>query len=154
MVLIWRGWGLLAVVALFPLLASCAGLIIVEPMWIFTLAASLSLLLAGAVCVCCGTRWNRNGTEHSFYCVPLQVWGWVYLAAISVFAAVAVGGGILRIFQPLPGSPDPQLPDPLYVSLAGGLVLAVVATMGWVLVRSARRASGRLQGASPDLRGR
>jgi hypothetical protein len=63
-ILIWRGWGLLAIVALFPLLASCAGLITVEPIWIFMLAASLSLLLAGVVCVYCGARWNRTGVEH------------------------------------------------------------------------------------------
>lgn len=75
MLLIWRGWGLLAVVALFPLLASCAGLLTVEPRWIALLAVSLSLLLGGAVCIYCGMRWNSHGTEHSFYFVPLQVWG-------------------------------------------------------------------------------
>lgn len=138
MLLIWRGWGLLAVAALFPLLASCAGLISVEPKWIFLLAASLSLLLAGVVCVYCGTRWNRRGVEHSFYFVPLQVWGWVYMAIVGSFAVMAVVGSIYRMIQPLPGPPNPQRPDPVLVLVIGIIASIVVAAMAWALVRSAR----------------
>ena len=78
MILIWRGWGLLAVVALFPLLASCAGLVGVEPHWMYLVASAISLLAAGVVCVHFGTRWNRPVVEHSFWFIPLQVWGWIY----------------------------------------------------------------------------
>jgi hypothetical protein len=137
-ILIWRGWGLLAVVALFPLLASCAGLITVDPKWIFMLAASLSLLLAGAVCIYCGTRWNCLRTEHSFYFVPLQVWGWVYLAAVGLFALMAVAGGIFRAIKPLPGKPDLGRPDPTLLAAAGGIGLVVVVATAWTLIRSAR----------------
>jgi hypothetical protein len=91
-ILIWRGWGLLAIVALFPLMASCAGLSTIEPPWVFLVAAALSLLVAGVVCVHCGLRWNRHGAEHSFYFVPLQVWGWVYLSLVSLLALVAIAG--------------------------------------------------------------
>jgi hypothetical protein len=128
-ILIWRGWGLLAVVALFPLLASCAGLITVEPMWIFMLTASLSLLLGGAVCVYCGSRWNRNGVEHSFYFVPLQVWGWVYIAAVGLFALAAIGGGIKQ------GLDKPRW---LYQSIAGVVGLVVVIASGVALRRLVR----------------
>jgi hypothetical protein len=136
----------MAVASLFPLLASCAGLITVEPFWVFILAAAGSLLFAGAVCVHYGTRWNRGGTGHSFYFIPLQVWGWVYLAALGLFAAVAFGGGIVRMIQPLPGPPDPRRPDPAYVTVVGVLLLAVVAATAWALVRSTRPP----QAGSPD----
>ncbi len=152
MLLIWRGWGLLAVVSLFPLLASCAGLINVESFWIFTLAAAGSLLLAGAVCVHCGTRWNRGGTEHSFYFVPLQVWGWGYLAAFGLFAVVAVAGGVFRVIQPLPGPPDPRRPDPVYLAIAGGLGLIVVVATARALIRPVRaRSANRVGGEDAEV---
>lgn len=75
MILIWRGWGLLAVVAIFPLLGSCAGLIDLEPRWLWPAGMALSLLVGGTVCVYFGNRWNRPVVEHSFYFIPLQVWG-------------------------------------------------------------------------------
>ncbi len=138
MILIWRGWGLVAVVALFPLLASCGGLITVEPKWIFMLAASLSLLLGGAVCVFFGSRWNRQQTEHSFYFVPLQVWGWVYLAAVCLFALLAVVGGVYQMVVPLPGKPDPGRPDPAYLAAAGGSGLIVIVATAWAVIWSVR----------------
>jgi hypothetical protein len=132
MILIWRGWGLLAVVALFPLLASCAGLITVEPFWVFMLAASLSLLLAGGVCVYCGTRWNRNGAEHSFYFIPLQAWGWAYLAAVCLLALATIGGAAKQ------GLDKPRW---LYQGIAG-LASAIVAGVSLRrLVRPAAEAS-------------
>ena len=63
MILIWRGWGLLAVVMLFPILASCAGLPLVEPQWAFPASLVASLILAGVVCVHFGTRWNRRAVD-------------------------------------------------------------------------------------------
>jgi hypothetical protein len=130
-ILIWRGWGLLAVVALFPLLASCAGLITIEPMWIFMLAASLSLLFAGAVCLYCGTRWNRNGVEHSFYEVPLEVWGWVYLAADGLFSVAAMAGAIKQ------GLDKPRW---LYQGITAVIGLVVIVAAGVTLRRLARQA--------------
>jgi hypothetical protein len=133
-ILIWRGWGLLAVVALFPLLASCAGLITVEPFWIFTLAAALSLLFAGAVCIYYGSRWNRNGVEHSFYFVPLQVWGWVYLAAVGLFPLAAIGGAIKQ------GLDKPQW---LYQGIAGVGGLVIVVAIG-IALRSVSRSAAEV----------
>ncbi len=151
MILIWRGWGLLAVVALFPLLASCAGLITVEPMWVFMIAASLSLLLAGAVCVYFGTRWNQPRAEHSFYFVPLQVWGWGYLGAVGLFALLAVVGGVLEEIKPPPGKPDRGRPAPAYLAAAGGVGLVAVGVTAWALVRSARpRSTEETSGTTDD----
>lgn len=75
MIIAWRGRGLWALLVLFPLAGSSPFLLDLEPAWIFWLAGFLSVLFAGAVCVYCGTRWNRFGLEHSFYFVPLQAWG-------------------------------------------------------------------------------
>jgi hypothetical protein len=128
-ILIWRGWGLLAVVALFPLLASCAGLIDVEPSWVCLLAAALSLLLGGVVCVYCGTRWNRHGAEHSFYFIPLQAWGWLYLAVVGLIALAAIGGAIKQ------GLDKPRW---VYQALAGGVGFVVVIGTGVFTRRLAR----------------
>jgi hypothetical protein len=138
--LIWRGWGLLAVVALFPLLASCAGLFTVEPRWIAPLAVSLSLLLGGAVCIHCGMRWNCHGTEHSLYFVPLQAWGWVYLAGAGLVALMSVVGGVIQFVKPPPGRPDPSKPDPLFLTIGGALGLVIVVATAWAVVRWARTA--------------
>ncbi len=129
MILIWRGWGLLAIVALFPLMASCAGLISVEPFWVFIIASSLSMLLAGAVCVYCGIRWNRHGAEHSLYFVPLEAWGWVYLSFAGLIALAAVGGAVKQ------GLDKPRF---LFQGVAGVVGFAVVAGLGLLLPKLAR----------------
>lgn len=128
MILIWRGWGLLAVVALFPMLASCGGLITVEPFWIFMLAWALSMLFAGGVCVYCGTRWNRRGVEHSFYFVPLQVWGWIYLAIVGLFALAAIGGAFKQGLDQ---------PGRLIQAIAGAVGSIIVVVMAVFLRRLA-----------------
>ncbi len=128
MLLIYRGWGLLAVVTLIPLAVSC-NLITVEPTWIFMLAASLALVLAGAVCVYCGTRWNRTGVEHSLYFVSLEVWGWVYLAAAGLFALTQIGDAVKQ------GLDKPQW---LHQGIAGVAGLVVVVAAGVALCRSTR----------------
>jgi len=137
-ILIWRGWGLLAVVALFPLLASCAGLATIEPMWIFWLAVVLSFLFAGVVCVVCGTRWNRHGNEHSLYFVSLQAWGWVYLAVVGLFAVAAIAGGIKQ------GLDKPRW---LYQCIGGVVGLVCIVALG-ITLRMVSRQSART-GADP-----
>lgn len=129
MLLIWRGYGLLAVAALFPLLASCAGLITVDPPWVFPAAAALSLLVGGAACVYCGTRWNRHGIEHSFYFVPLQAWGWAYLGVVGLASVVAVAGAVTQ------GLDKPRW---LYQGAAGVTGVVTVAATGAGVRRLAR----------------
>lgn len=141
MILIWRGWGLLAVVALFPLLASCGGLITVEPKWIFAIVASVSLLLAGAVCIFFGSRWNRDRTDHSFYFIPLQVWGWVYLIILGLQLLVTAVVSIIQVIKPLPGPPDPNRTNPVYFAAAASFGLIVVVATAWTLILSARQES-------------
>jgi len=136
-ILIWRGWGLLALVMLFPLLASCAGLIEARPFWLFELAAGLSLLAAGVVCVHYGTRWNRNGAEHSLYFVPLQAWGWVYLALVALLGPFAIAGTFTQ------GLDKPGMFGQAIVG--AGCVVAVACAV-LLLVRSMKSAVGPVQG--------
>jgi hypothetical protein len=75
MILIWRGWGLLAIVALLLPLGSCVGLLDTRQGLAFVLGG-LTLLGGGAACWVYGRRWNRPVTEHSLYFIPLQYWGW------------------------------------------------------------------------------
>lgn len=140
MILIWRGWGLLAVVALFPMLASCAGLATVEPFGLCLFAVLLSLVVAGAVCVYYGNRWNRPVVEHSFYFVPLQVWGWVYLALATLPAVIAFIGGVGVLTGILRGPNKPTPNGPLYLAVGGGIILCLVVPITYALVRSARSA--------------
>ena len=138
MLLIWRGWGLLAVVVFFPVLASCIGLITVEPMWIFWLVVWLLLLLAGAVCVSCGTRWNNRGTEHSFYFIPLEVCGYLYLSAVGGLSLLWVAFGILVLIYPPPGKPNPGRLHPVYGIVFGSVGLVVTVLTTWALTRLAQ----------------
>lgn len=148
--LIWRGWGLLAVVSLFPLLASCGGLIEVQPKWIFGIATSVSLLFAGAVCIHCGNRWNYQRTEHSFYFIPLQFWGWIYLSFVLLISLMWFLGGVYRVFEPLPGKPGPGDPDPIYVAITGGTVLIAGITTIFALMHTAKPRSAEEESFARD----
>ena len=130
MLLIWRGWGLLALVAVFPLLASCAGLISVEPFWIFLVASSISLGVGGSVCVYYGTRWNRHGNAHSFYFLPLQVWGWVYLGFVGLMTLSAFAGAFIK--------PGISQRERLAQAIAGTTGFMLVVGVSWLLAQSAR----------------
>lgn len=141
MIFIWRGWGLLAFFVLIPLLASCGGLIELEPSWVFIIAVSLSLLFAGAVCVYCGIRWNRYGVEHSLYFVPLEAWGWIYLAFAGLMAFAAVGGAIRQGFDK---------PRFLYQGIAGAASLAVVVGLSLLLPKLARTRTDTQDSAELD----
>jgi hypothetical protein len=92
-ILIWRGWGLFALVAFFPVLASC-GLLDLDQKWPLLLALLTGLTVGGIACVHMGRRWNRHGNEHSFYFVPLQYWGWGYLALAGLLAIALVIGAL------------------------------------------------------------
>lgn len=92
MIVHYQGRGLLAFVGIFPVLASCAGLIDTEPKWICFLAIMLSMLIGAAICLYCGILWNRHRNEHSCYFLPLQYWGWVYLTLSCLMAVVFIMG--------------------------------------------------------------
>jgi|SRR5262245_8386362 len=94
MIFVWRGWGLLALVALFLPLASCAGLMDTRPA-LGMLIGGLTLVAGGAACWMLGRRWNRAGTEHSLYFVPLQYWAVPYVL-FGAFATVGGVAGLLR----------------------------------------------------------
>lgn len=118
----------LALLVLFPLAGSSRFLLDLEPAWIFWLAGFLSVLFAGAVCIYCGTRWNRFGIEHSFYFVPLQTWGWMYLSVVALIALGAVAGSIRQ------GLDKARW---LYQGIAGLTALLVVIATGVNLRRLA-----------------
>lgn len=91
MFLIWRGWGLMALVALFLPLASCAGLMDTRQGLAF-LAGGITLVGGGVACWVYGRRWNRPVTEHSLYFIPLQYWGLVYMLLGAFFTLGGVAG--------------------------------------------------------------
>ena len=64
MILVWRGWGLLGVAALFLPLASCAGLMDTRP-GLALLLGGLALAGGGVACWVCGRRWNRPATRKA-----------------------------------------------------------------------------------------
>jgi hypothetical protein len=94
MLLIWRGWGLMAVVAVFLPLACCAGLIETRQPLAF-LTGGVTLLGGGTACWVCGRKWNRSVTNHTFYFIPLQYWGLAYMLH-GVFFML---GGIVALFK-------------------------------------------------------
>lgn len=151
MILIWRGGGLLAAAALIPLLASCAGLMSADTVWLTLAATYLSLLAGGAVCIYYGSRWNRPVVEHTLYFVPLRVWGWIYLGAAALLALVTFAGGAYQTVRPLPNRPAPAV-----LLAVGGVGLVAATATGWWLVRAGRprRSSGEDRPDGDDRPGR
>lgn len=141
MILIWRGWGLLALVVVIPMLASCGGLGTVQPPWMFLSALTISLLSGGAVCVYYGNRWNQQEVEHSLYFVPLQTWGWLYLGLAELLALLAIGGALVR------GLEEPGRPGQ---AISGGIGFVAVTGIGLLLVRSGRSQAGPLNPVSQE----
>ena len=89
MIFVWRGRGLLALVALFLPLASCAGLTDWNPAVAFTLAG-VTLAAGGVACLRYGRKWNRGSGFNTMYWVPLENWGWVYMGVGGLFGLSGV----------------------------------------------------------------
>ena len=89
MIIIWRGWGLLAVAVLGAPLTVC-GAHADLPSGLAPVLAGLALAAAGACCWAWGRRWNRGSIRHSLYFVPLQYWGLAYVAVGALFAVAAL----------------------------------------------------------------
>lgn len=88
MILIWRGWGLLAVVALFLPLASCAGLMDWNPI-VAILGFGVTLVAGGLACRHYGRKWNQGSGFHTMYWIPLEIWGWIYIVIGSLWSMLA-----------------------------------------------------------------
>jgi hypothetical protein len=88
-IVIWRGWGWLAVAALVLPLAVCGSVEDTRP-GLAPFLAGLALAAAGAGCWVWGRRWNRGAARHSLYFVPLHYWGLAYMAVGALFAAAGV----------------------------------------------------------------
>jgi hypothetical protein len=135
-----RGRGLLAVVAVFPVLACCACLAGEKPEWMLPTGLFVSLLVAGSACIHYGNKWNRPAVEHTLCYLPLQAWGWLYLSLITL-PAVIVCGFILAygvgVIRPVPGTYDPN--RPVYMGIAAAAALGVAGVVGWGLIRASRR---------------
>jgi hypothetical protein len=98
-IFVWRGWGPVAAVAAFLPLISCAGLMDVNP--VLALACfGITLLAGGLACRYYGRKWNQGTGFHSMYWIPLEVWGWIYLALGGVFAVL---GTITLVKQAIAG---------------------------------------------------
>lgn len=98
MILVWRGWGLVAIVALFLPLASCAGFIDTNT-GLAILLGGITLAVGGVACWRFGKKWNREVTEHSLYGVPLQAWGRIYMAFGLLFTLMGIVGGIAKAMK-------------------------------------------------------
>jgi hypothetical protein len=103
-------------------------------------AVALSLVVAGAVCVYFGNRWNRPVVEHSFYFVPLQVWGWVYLALAGLPAALCFVASVLALTGIVRGPNKPPPGGPESLAVGGGVILCLLVPTVFILVRSSRSA--------------
>lgn len=140
-ILIWRGWGLLGLVALFPMLAACAGLADLDSKTPLFLAVCWALMLGGVICVYFGTLWNRVSCQHSLYEVPLETCGWIYLACaggLSLFLGLGsalAGLGLRR------GPPQPGL---LGMGVGGAISFLIIAASSLWLIRMARKRSAVL----------
>lgn len=123
-ILIWRGRGLLAVVALLPVLGSCVGLMNIEPAALCLTAVGLALVLGGWFCAYYGRLWNRGGAHHTLYFVRLEVWGGIYLAlAILPAGAICALGGATLVGAIPRGRDGGDRNEFLYMAAGGAVVL-------------------------------
>jgi hypothetical protein len=92
MFFISRGWGLVALFALFLPLGALIALIDTHKGWAFLLSG-LSLIGGGIACWILGRRWNTPFTEHTMYFVPLQYWALLYVP----FGLLLTLGGLANL---------------------------------------------------------
>lgn len=88
MILIFNGFGVLALAALVPPAVLYFLFADRGQHGLAHLSAGLSLLAGGLGCVALGRAWNRGGSRHSLYFVPLQGWGYAFLPFGLMFAVV------------------------------------------------------------------
>jgi hypothetical protein len=87
-ILIWNGFGILALGVIVPALVLYGFFARRGQHGLGFLAAGVTLLVGGVGCVFLGREWNREGTQHSLYGIPLQGWGYAYLPFGLMFAVV------------------------------------------------------------------
>jgi hypothetical protein len=87
-IFVWRGWGPVALVAAFLPLASCGGLMDWNPDVAF-LCFGLSTVAGGLACRYLGLKWNQGSGFHMMYWIPLEIWGWIYIALGGLFGGIA-----------------------------------------------------------------
>ena len=121
MLVIWQGYGYIALaIAVLPL-AACVGLIDFDVGAGF-LGAGVGMLVSGAICIGANRSFRRAAARraaeasadrdpdnefraggaveaappHTLYFVPLWVWGWVYCILGLFFAGTSLVGLILK----------------------------------------------------------
>lgn len=95
MIFVWRGWGPLALVALFVPLASCGGLMDWNPVAAIAVTG-LTMVAGGLACRHYGRKWNQGSGFHMMYWVPLEYWGWVYIVLGGFYGLLGVGALIKK----------------------------------------------------------
>ena len=119
MLVVWQGYGYIALVAAFLPLAACAGLFDIGT-GVGLLGAGVGFLLGGVICVLSSRGLRKASARreaearaerdpenphraggameaeppHTLYFVPLWVWGWVYI----LFGLFVTAGALVRIF--------------------------------------------------------
>ncbi len=91
MLIVWRGWGLVAAVATFLPLASCAGLMDWNPT-VASVCGGVSLVVGGLTCRHFGLKWNQGSGFHMMYGIPLEIWGWIYIILGGFFVMLETLG--------------------------------------------------------------
>ena len=95
-IFVWRGWGPVAAIALFLPLASCAGLMDWDPA-VALGCFSVSLVAGGFACRYYGLKWNQGSGLHTMYWIPLEIWGWIYIAIGGLFGLLIAVGLIKQV---------------------------------------------------------
>ncbi|MBI3823540.1 MAG: hypothetical protein HY289_12795 [Planctomycetes bacterium] len=102
MIVVWLGWGPLALVVLFPPLLLVSFLIGYNPM-IAIVAAAASLLLGGILCWFLGRKLNRGSGYHTLYFIPLEKWGVIFILlgvnALGCLAVLFLAAGVFWILK-------------------------------------------------------
>jgi hypothetical protein len=108
MFLVWQGRGLLAIIGFITTLASCAGLIEVNPIATFV-AISFGLIVSGLICRHFARVWNKPEVVHSLYGISLKYWGKIYLWIGGAIGALIVGlfvtASVYRVVKGMPLDP-------------------------------------------------